>query len=110
MTLIAHVRAEQERQSQHEPLRFIRPGPAPSWREILSQVAQKHAVPADWILSPRRSAKIATARQEVMYRLYRETKFSLPAIGQRLDRDHTTVLWGIKQHEKRMAPVIQAAE
>ena len=98
MSLIEYVRAEMAR----EPLRFVPDQPKLSWREILHAVARKHNIPVDWILSERRSGPIVLARQEAMYRIYEETTLSLPGIGSRLNRDHTTVLHGIRAHAKRI--------
>lgn len=71
--------------------------------DIMRQVGDKHGVSVAELLSPARSRCPAWARQEVMYRARRETSLSLPQIGQRLgNRDHSTVLHGVRAHEKRM--------
>lgn len=70
---------------------------------IKSDVAQKHGVSVEDIDGPRRTAKIARARQEAMWLAYRGTRITLTPLGRLFNRDHTSVLWGIRQHEARMA-------
>lgn len=71
-------------------------------RTILQEVAAKHGFTYSELTSDRRSRKIAYARQEVMWRASKETRASLPMIASILNRDHTTVLYGIRKHEERM--------
>jgi chromosomal replication initiation ATPase DnaA len=70
---------------------------------ILHQVAHKHGVTVLDIKSPRRFQNIVNARQEAFYRARHETALSLPQIGMLMgNKDHTTVLHGVKAHTKRM--------
>lgn len=62
-----------------------------------------------------RHRSISSVRQEAMWRAYEERTsdgrrvYSLPQIGAYLGgRDHTTVLHGIRQHEKRMKARVAA--
>lgn len=72
-------------------------------RAIVKEVAREMEVSVMDIISPRRSREYVMARQYIMWRLKRETTWSLPRIGQFLGgRDHTTILHGIRQWEKRM--------
>lgn len=74
------------------------------WKQILAEVCAKHDISPMDILSARRRADIVVARQECMWRIRNETPLSLPQIGDRLGgRDHTTILYGVRMHEKRMA-------
>ncbi|WP_323012917.1 helix-turn-helix domain-containing protein [Devosia sp.] len=73
----------------------------PTWRRILAEVAIAHGIPPILILGRQRRREIMAARHELMYRLSTETTMSLSAIGKKLDRDHTTVLSGIKAHKRR---------
>jgi len=52
------------------------------------------------LMSMRRSRELVFARQAIVYWACRRTTLSLPQIGKRLDRDHTTIL-----HGKRAYPV-----
>lgn len=67
--------------------------------QIKSETAIKYRVTEHDIDSPCRNAKTAQARFEVFWRARRETNLSLPAIGFRCNRDHTTVLNGIRKYD-----------
>lgn len=84
------------------------PGRAPlTMRQIIRQVAEKHGIMATDIVSARRNRTLVLARHEAMWRCKAETTFSLPQIGRAFgNRDHTTVIHGIKMHEKRMGSAV----
>ena len=72
------------------------------WRAILREVAAKHGLTVDDLIGQRRTNAVSHPRQEAMYRMRMETPLSLSAIGARLgQRDHTTVLHGVKAHARR---------
>lgn len=78
------------------------------WKEIVAEVCAKHKVSLLDLQSIRRSKGLPEARHEAMYRMRHETSMSLPEIGRRLGgRDHTTVIFGIRRHEERMAEARQ---
>lgn len=81
------------------------PGRA-SWhgqiRRILAEVATVRGVSDLDILSPRRDRVAVRARQEVMYRAATETQASLTQIARVLDRNHTSVLHGVRSHRRRI--------
>jgi chromosomal replication initiation ATPase DnaA len=64
-------------------------------RTIIREVAKITGIPQDDILSPKRDRATARARQMVMWKAHREGH-SLTQIGNVLDRDHTSVLHGIR--------------
>ena len=69
---------------------------------IIAEVAKKHKLTVQMIKSHRRWKEIVEARQEVFWRLSRETTMSLPMMGRKLGGfDHTTVLHSIRRHEER---------
>lgn len=73
-----------------------------SWRCILRETTRKHNVSIEDICSKRRSYSIVLARHEACYRLRDETTLSYPQIGTVLgDRDHTTVMHGVRKHAER---------
>jgi chromosomal replication initiation ATPase DnaA len=53
-------------------------------------------VPIAQLLSPSRKAAVVAARQPVMAVLYHQYQMTLADIGAELDRDHTTILYGIR--------------
>ena len=70
--------------------------------QIARDVCSKHGVSWCDIVSDRRPKEIIEARQEIMWRLSRETGMAAAAIGRFLgNRDHTTVLYGVKAHIRR---------
>ncbi len=52
--------------------------------------------------SPRRARSVARPRQVAMYLAKRLTSLSLPDIGRQFDRDHSTVLYGVRKIERLM--------
>ncbi len=80
----------------------------PTIRDIIMEVAEKHGVTRQDIISPRRGAKLCLARFEGYARARAETGHSLPVIGREFNRDHTTVMHGIERFEsltKNPAPM-----
>lgn len=84
------------------PVHLTIPAGLPAWRRIILETAIKHNLMPAEMLSSQRAYNLVAARHEVMYRLKTETTMSLPAIGKKLGKDHTTVLHGIRKHVKRM--------
>lgn len=69
---------------------------------VLLEVCQKHGLTREDLMSDRRDAKHARARQEYYWRAKHNSKASLPKIGQLVNKGHHTVMWGIRRYEKRM--------
>lgn len=78
-------------------------------REIAIRVAEAHGLTLADLRGPSRQRHIAWPRHEAFALVRDNTAQSLPQIGRYFgDRDHTTVLWGIRGHERRvrgLAPV-----
>ena len=68
---------------------------------IIKHLAEKHQVKAWQVTSPLRAKPIIRARHELMYLLYMIKGWSMPRIGAYLDRDHTSILHGIRCHVER---------
>jgi chromosomal replication initiator protein len=76
---------------------------ADSWA-ILDTVAAKHGLTREQIRTPTRRHRMSHPRQEAMWEIKQRTTLSLGQIARVVNvRDHTTVLHGIRQHEKRRA-------
>lgn len=70
--------------------------------ELLQSVADKHRVTVSDLKGRSRRRDIGHARQEAMTTVRDVLGWSLPRIGRLLgNRDHTTILEGIKQHRAR---------
>lgn len=74
-------------------------------KAIMVDVAKKHAISLAEMKGPRRHKYLVLARQEAMWRMKHECPhLSYPQIGRLVgNRDHTTVLYACRAHEKRMA-------
>lgn len=80
------------------------------WRRILAEVAKAHGLTTADLIGQRRARHVIRARQEAYHRLYRETKLSLPEIGRRMKRDHTSILHGVRAHHRRLKAARAATE
>ena len=80
------------------------------WRRLVSAVAHEHDVTPEQILSNRRSHHIVDARMECMYRMRVELMMSLPQIGDKLGRDHSTVLHGVRKVHRKLLDEIRQKE
>jgi chromosomal replication initiator protein len=102
--LLAHARHMQQPVTVELATRALRDlvAPGPSGRtvtstSILFAVARFYGVNADELKARSRHKQIVEPRQISMYLLREDAHLSTPEIGRLLNRDHTTVLHGIKQ-------------
>ena len=70
--------------------------------EMAAEVAAATGVSVEALLGQSRVGEIAQARQALMHRAHAAGR-GLSQIGRWLDRDHSTVLHGVRAHEKRYA-------
>jgi chromosomal replication initiation ATPase DnaA len=76
----------------------------PTIRDIQDAVCAAFGVTRLDLLSHRRQAHLAGARQVAMWLARWHTPFSYPEIGRRFDkRDHTTIIHGVSRVAQRMA-------
>lgn len=68
---------------------------------VLQAVAEHFGIEVFDLQGPARSAHIALARQAAMLLLRDLSGLSSTKVGERLGRDHSTVLWGQKAAEER---------
>ena len=79
---------------------FVAPGPSGRGvtpEAILTAVARYFGVSVDELTGKSRRKQIVVPRQTAMYLLREDAHLSTPEVGRLLNRDHTTVLHGIKQ-------------
>ena len=81
-----------------------RRGGAPDVQAIRHAVCSTLAVSPDDLSSPRRTPRVARARQLAMYLTRELTALSLAQIAREFDRDHSTVLYAIRAVEERLEP------
>lgn len=67
-----------------------------SMAEIIGEVCAEFGVSEAALKSTNKTRFLCGARWQFMSRAYATGKFSLPQIGRFINRDHTTVLYGIR--------------
>ena len=70
--------------------------------EAVDLIAKRHGVTAEALLNHNRRRFISHARQEVFW-LARKEGLSYPEIATYFDMDHTTVIHGFRQVERRIS-------
>jgi chromosomal replication initiator protein len=79
-------------------------GGGPDVATILEVAAVEFGVTPGEIVSPRRTARLAEARQAAMFLCREHTELPLATIGQRLGgRDHSTVVYAVARVTERLA-------
>ena len=72
-------------------------------REIIADIAGLYGFTVEELTGPGRTKGVSNARQHAMYLMAQQQHLSLPQIGRFLgNRDHTTVLHGVRAHKARM--------
>ncbi len=75
--------------------------PAPiTVEKIIAEVARSYNISESDIISNKKTAKLALARQVAMYIARETTELSYKAIGEKFGRDHTTVLYNYNRVEE----------
>lgn len=69
---------------------------------IIRSVSDHFDVPRGELLGTRRTKSVAVARQALMWAIRQKTFLSLEEIGSYLNRDHSTVLHGIRRTQERI--------
>ena len=71
--------------------------------KIIEEVARSYNISESDIISNRKTAKLALARQVAMYIARQTTDLSYKSIGEKFGRDHTTVLYNCNRVEEFLA-------
>ena len=72
-------------------------------RAIIAEVTARRSVPVSHLFSTLRDRKVSHTRHEIWFRLRQECAWSYPRIAKFFDKDHTTILYGVRGHEARLA-------
>ena len=91
---------EEEEERPVAPMELLSETPRAARMRMVYEVARSHRVPVDAIFTKSRSRRVVHARQAIMRKLSAQ-HYSLCAIARFLNVDHSTVHWGIRQHEAR---------
>ncbi len=79
-------------------------GPPKTQIHLIAWAAAQHlGVPKRLIFSDRRGANLSYARQVAIYITHQLTSASLPKIGRRFGRDHTTILYAVRKITRAIA-------
>ncbi len=78
-------------------------------REVTRLACEMWQVDLAELLSPCRKSRVVAVRQTAMAVLYHEFGMSLVEIGDALDRDHTTVLHGVRVADPDRVAALTAA-
>lgn len=70
-------------------------------REAVTPILERSKVPWSVVTGPRRFPHIVSVRREVFSAL-RDLGYSLTKIGLICNREHTTVLIGLRRHKEKM--------
>lgn len=77
--------------------------------QIIRDTAQRHGLFAGELTGPARNRQASRARHEAMWLAYEARRpdgsrlYTLPFIGRRFGRDHTSVLYGVRKHGATVA-------
>lgn len=85
------------------------PAPAPTLEAIQEAVCRIDGVERRDLLSAKRSARVARARQVAMYLARELTPLSLTQIARGFGRDHTTVMHAVRAVSSRLEPGSETA-
>lgn len=77
----------------------------PIMPRIAREVAEEFGVTVDNLKSRKKTSLFVAARWEAYARIRAVGRFSLPQIGAFFNRDHTTVLHGLRRHAEAAAAV-----
>lgn len=69
---------------------------------IALEVGLRYDVTLPQMMEDLRYRDIVQARWETWYRIWRELGHSYPRIARAFGKDHSTVLYGVRKHQKRM--------
>lgn len=84
------------------PAKLSKRGMPPKVRRIAAAVARKYGVSIGALIAKYDRKGLADARHEAWYLVRFYTDASLPMVGAWFDRDHTTIMNGIRRHEERL--------
>lgn len=70
--------------------------------DIIRSAGRRHDVPVETILGRCVAARTCLARDEAAWECRRQTTRSYSAIGRVMNRDHSTILFCVRRHQKRL--------
>lgn len=71
-----------------------------SIRQVIGLCARKHGLTYDDILGHNRTRRYTAARREAAWLLYQKRTISKVVIGKHMNRDHTSIVYMLRKHER----------
>lgn len=75
----------------------------PRWKIDARRICQENGVTLEQVLAPGRNVLITSVRLHIYWHMNVNLGMTLEAISMRVKREHTTVLYGIRSHLRKMA-------
>jgi hypothetical protein len=76
---------------------------------MLRELARMHNLDPNMVKSSCLNRDIVKVRQELFYRAVNELGLGYSQIGRMMQTTHSTVIYGVKAHKKRLAEISQSA-
>ena len=76
-----------------------------SMPQMIEDIADRYGVTVEDLKGTCTKQRSSVPRQHFMWLAYQQTHLSLPMIGRFLNRDHSSVLHGIRQHRARLEAI-----
>jgi hypothetical protein len=77
--------------------------PCQKFTSMLREVAEMHGLDPEIVKSQTLKQNVVKVRQELFYRAKKELNLGYSQIGHLMHTTHSTVIYGVKRHEKRLA-------
>jgi hypothetical protein len=77
--------------------------PTNRFTKMLREVAAMHNLNPEIVKSSTRKPNVVRVKQEVLYRAKNELGLGVGQIGNLMHISHSTVIYGVKSHQKRLA-------
>lgn len=74
----------------------------PQWKLIAKEICAKYKVDFEDVCSEKRHKHLVLIRQEIFYRIRTDLGMSYPEIGKRFNKDHSTIIHGVRKHAARL--------
>lgn len=88
-----------KRRVYNDPPIFV---PKASMRSITEEVSRARGISIAMMHGDNRHRPAVYARQEAWWRIRVELGYSYPRIAKAFDKDHSTIVYGVRRHEERM--------
>jgi chromosomal replication initiation ATPase DnaA len=85
------------------PSARVADAPRETMRGIITNIALEYGLTYEDLIGRSRFARIVRARHDAVHECWLRRRWSTPQIGKAFgDRDHTTVLHGVRAHRRRL--------